>query len=66
MFLRPGHLFGFGHEPIFIPWCEFYQARRKKFLLSNLVSVNIGSPKVAEITLAAQVFEQSEGAKVLN
>lgn len=66
MFLQPGLIFRFSHPLLFIPWTEFREARRSTILWLRTVRANVGSPRVARIRLAANVFEESEGRRVLD
>ncbi|MCP5537419.1 MAG: hypothetical protein H7A51_14450 [Akkermansiaceae bacterium] len=49
-------IFRMGHKPVFIPWQELNHPRVKQFLWYKYVRIDVGSPKLATITVSEKVF----------
>ena len=49
-------IFRFAHKPIFLPWNELNNPEVKKFLWHKYVRIDVGSPKIATITLSEKAF----------
>lgn len=49
-------IFRIGHKPLFIPWTELNEPEVKRFLWHKYVRIDVGSPKVATITVSEKVF----------
>jgi hypothetical protein len=65
MFLQPAFVLRFAHPLLFIPWTEFHEVKRTSILWMHVVRSDIGSPRIARVRLAAKVFEESEGRRLL-
>lgn len=65
LYIQPGFLFKFAHPMLFIPWTEFHQVRQTHFLWLRMVRARVGNPHIGSMILAAKVFEESEGRKLL-
>ncbi|MBN2580658.1 MAG: hypothetical protein JXB10_16855 [Pirellulales bacterium] len=50
-------LFRVGHPPIFIPWNAIRNARSHRFLWTESVVFDIGSPTITTLKLSKKVFE---------
>jgi hypothetical protein len=53
----PFKLFTIGHPPIFIPWSEIHHPRVRRFPFYEVVTFEVGSPKVGGMHLQRRVFE---------
>ena len=49
--------FRLGHPPLFIPWSAVRHATTHRFLWSETVSFDVGSPSVATLQLSKRIFE---------
>lgn len=66
LFIRPWALFRFAHPLLFIPWSEMHQVTRTSLLWIPVVRADVGQPRVAVLRLAAKVFEESDGRRLLS
>lgn len=66
LFIRPWALFRFAHPLLFIPWSEMHGVTRTSLLWIRVVRADVGQPRVAVLRLAAKVFEESEGRRLLS
>lgn len=66
LFLQPSFIFRFAHPLLFIPWTDLYNVRRGSLLWLRVVRADIGSPRLAKISLSARVFEQSDAVRFLS
>ncbi len=48
--------FRLGHPPLFIPWSEMHDVSTRRILLFEYVGFDVGSPKIARLHLAKQIF----------
>jgi hypothetical protein len=65
LFIQPWAIFRFAHPLLFIPWSEMHGVNRTSLLWIPVVRAEIGKPRVAVLRLAAKVFEDSEGRRLL-
>jgi len=49
-------LFSFAHPPLWIPWSTVHHITSQKFLWTESVSFDIGSPKITSLTLPKKAF----------
>ncbi|MFK7911141.1 MAG: hypothetical protein AB8F34_11170 [Akkermansiaceae bacterium] len=49
-------IFAVGHKPVFIPWADLNNPQIKRFLWHKYARIDVGSPKVATITVTEEVF----------
>jgi len=66
LFIRPWAIFRFAHPLLFIPWAEMHGVKRTSLLWLSVVRADVGQPRVAVLRLAAKVFEESEGRRLLS
>lgn len=50
--------FRIGHPPLFIPWEAVENARVKSFLWVRAVHFDVGSPRIAKLSLPTKVFAE--------
>jgi hypothetical protein len=60
MYLVPIFLFRLFHKPIFIPWNEIKDVRKKKLFFVQLDELIIGDPFVATIRIKESTFRKIE------
>lgn len=66
LFIRPWAIFRFAHPLLFIPWSEMHGVKRTSLLWIRVVRADVGQPRVAVLRLAAKVFEESDGHRLLS
>ena len=49
--------FRFGHQPLFIPWDAMHNATTRRFLWTETVVFDVGSPNIATLQLPKKIFE---------
>lgn len=49
-------IFRVGHPPLFIPWHEIRNARRRQILWMETISFDVSAPAIGRISLPAKVF----------
>jgi hypothetical protein len=65
LYIEVVSLFAFNHPPLFIPWHELHNPQPLVFRQRDLIQVDVGHPPVSTLRLPAELFEQSEGRKIL-
>lgn len=49
--------FRLGHQPLFIPWSAIRRAKTHRFLWTETVAFEVGSPSVGTLQLSKKIFE---------
>ena len=65
IFLETITLFSFNHPRLFIPWRDLHNPTPVTARYRNFYQVEIGNPATDTLRLPIEVFEQSEGRRLL-
>jgi len=59
IFLSVLFLFAVGHRPLFIPWTEIHNLKKKSFLWTKTAKFEVGATRIATMRLPMKVFDQA-------